>query len=311
MTRGLDWFDAFREMAPDWSVVLLGLVTQLGDVWFLGLLVGTVYWTDRTDRDEAAAIVGIMLSGLSLITALKAAFALPRPERVLVEVGTLPELVRPLYEATTTATGYGFPSGHALMSTVVYLTLAEYWSVGTRRRRYLVATSVVIAVCFSRIGLGVHYFVDVVAGAGAGLAFLLLTRPLLDRYPTHRGTFAFAIAVGTATVALVVSEMTPDAVLLFGASLGAFAGWQFAVLARAREAGHGPIRTSRPLTARAIGVVLSIVVLVAVTTFFGPVSLAAQSIALGAVAATFVAVPVVYRSEQVRNRGRRSPTGLR
>ncbi|WP_254525252.1 phosphatase PAP2 family protein [Natrinema caseinilyticum] len=309
MTRGLDWFDAFRDVAPDWSVVLLGLVTQLGDVWFLGLLVGLVYWTDRADRDEAAAILGITLAGLSLITALKAVFALPRPERVLVEVGTLPELARPLYEATTTATGYGFPSGHALMSTVVYLTLAEYWSVSTRRRRYLVAGAVVTAVCLSRIGLGVHYLVDVVAGAGAGLAFLLLTRPLLDRYPAHRGTLGFAIAVGISTVALVVSDVTPDAVLLFGASLGAFAGWQFAVLVRARETGRGPIRTSRPLTARAIGVVLSVVVLVAVTTSFGPVSLAARSIALGAVAAAFVSIPIVSRSERVRNRGRRSPSG--
>ncbi|QLG49386.1 phosphatase PAP2 family protein [Natrinema halophilum] len=309
MTRGIGWFDAFREVAPDWSVVLLGLVTQLGDVWFLGLLVGIVYWTDRSDRDEAAAIVGITLSGLSLITGLKAVFALPRPERVLVETGTLPELTRPLYEATATATGYGFPSGHALMSTVVYLSLAEYWSVSTRRRRYLGAGAIVTAVCLSRIGLGVHYLVDVVAGVGAGAALLLLTWPLLNRYPASRATIGFTLAVGLATVTLIVSRATPDAVLLFGASLGAFAGWQLALLARAREEGRGPIRSNRLLTARAIVAPLAVGVLVVITAYSGPVSLAFRSITLGAAAATFVAVPVISRSEQVRNRGRQAPSG--
>jgi len=232
MSRGLDWFDAFREVAPEWVIVLLGLVTQLGDVWFLGVVVGTVYLVSATRRDEAAAIFGLLLAGLSLITGLKHVFALPRPERVLVEVGALPETVHPLYQATATATGYGFPSGHALMTTVVYVSLAEYLSVGTRRQRYLGAAGLVTAVCLSRVGLGVHYLVDVVAGVAIGLVFLLLVWRLLERYPGHRGTLGFGLATGLAAVALVTSNADPDAVLLFGTTLGAFAGWQLALLAQ-------------------------------------------------------------------------------
>ena len=309
MSRGIGWFDSFRSVAPEWSVVLLGLVTQLGDVWFLGLLVGTVYWAATpARRDEAAAVFGLMVAGLSLITGLKEIFALSRPDRVLAAIETLPETVHPLYRATATATGYGFPSGHALMSTIVYLSLAEYLSVGTRRQRYLAAAGIVTAVSFSRVGLGVHYLVDVVAGVVVGLVFLALVAALLDRYPDHRGTIGFAIAVGVAVLSLVPARTDPDAVLLFGASLGAFAGWQLAVLVRDLEAGAGPIRASRSLTARATVAALVVVTLAASTISYWTAPVIAGSGLLGLAAAAFVTAPVLYRSDHVGGLGRRSPT---
>ncbi|WP_090619947.1 phosphatase PAP2 family protein [Natrinema salaciae] len=296
MSRGFGWFDAFREVAPEWAVVLLGFVTQLGDVWFLGLLVGTLYWFETEDRGRIAAVFGLLLAGLSLITALKHAFALPRPNRVLVEIGALPEAVHPLYEATATATGYGFPSGHALMTTIVYLSLARYTSVSTRRRRYLGAAGLVTAVCLSRVGLGVHYLVDVIAGVGVGLGFLVLVWRLFDRHPTHRGTLGFGLAVVLAAVALWTTGGDSDAVLLTGASIGAFAGWQVALVARGLDAGRGPIRASRPLTARTAAVVLSVASLVGLTGYYWPVSLLAGSGVLGLLVAAFVVAPVLYRT---------------
>lgn len=312
MSRGIDWFDSFRETAPEWAVVLLGLVTQLGDVWFLGLLVGALYWVEtKARRNEAATIVALLLAGLSLITGLKDAFALSRPERVLVEMRTLPDLVHPLYQATATATGYGFPSGHALMTTIVYLSLAEYLTVSTRRRRFLTAAGIIAAVCLSRVGLGVHYLVDVGAGVIAGLAFLSLASVILNRYPAHRGTLGFGLAVAVAGLALVPARTNPDAVLLFGTALGAFAGWQFAVLVRALDAGAGPIRTSRPMIARAAVAVLVIASLAAVAAVYWPAPTVAGSGVLGLAAAAFVTVPVLYRSEIVTGLGRRSPARSR
>ncbi len=312
MSRGIGWFDSFRVVAPDWSVVLLGLVTQLGDVWFLGLLVGIAYWAATPDRrDETAAVLGVTLAGLSLITGLKEVFALARPDRVLVTVEALPETVHPLYHATATATGYGFPSGHALMTTIVYLSLAEYLSVGTRRQRYLGAAGIVTAVSFSRVALGVHYLVDVIAGVAVGLVFLALVAALLDRYPDHRGTIGFAIAVGVAVLSLVPARTDPDAVLLFGMSLGAFAGWQLAVLVRDLEAGAGPIRTSRLLTARATVVILLVVALAAVSVSYWTAPVIAGSGLLGLAAAAFVTAPVLYRSDHVGDLVRGSPTRSR
>ncbi|MFA9416974.1 phosphatase PAP2 family protein [Natrinema sp. HArc-T2] len=309
MSRGIGWFDSFRAVAPDWSVVLLGLVTQLGDVWFLGFLVGIVYWAATPDRrDEAATVLGVTLAGLSLITGLKAVFALSRPDRVLVAVETLPETVHPLYRATATATGYGFPSGHALMTTIVYLSLAEYLSVGTRRQRYLGAAGIVTAVGFSRVALGVHYVVDVVAGIVVGIAFLLLAAELFDRYPDHRGTVGFALAVAIAALSLVPARADPDAVLLVGTSLGAFAGWQLAALVRDLEAGAGPIRASRLLTARAVVAALVVVALAAVSVSYWAVPVIAGSGLLGVAAAAFVTAPVLYRSDHIGELVRGSPT---
>jgi membrane-associated phospholipid phosphatase len=306
MSRGLGWFDAFRDLVPEWGVVVLGVVTQLGDVWFLSLLVGSVYWAGTKRGDGAAAIAGLTLSGYSLIVALKHVFALPRPDRVLVRVGALPEPVHPLYDATATATGYGFPSGHALVATVVYLSLAEHLSVGTRRARYLGAAAIVTIVSFSRVGLGVHYLVDVVAGIAVGIAFLLVARALLNRWPTHRGTVGFAIAVAVAGIAVVVTDAGTDAVLLAGASLGAFAGWQLAVLARTLDAGRGPIRTSRPLTVRSVLASVALASLVAGAVAFWPDPLRAGSGPVGLVAAALVATPVVARCDGIRTLGRRA-----
>jgi membrane-associated phospholipid phosphatase len=68
-----------------------------------------------------------------------------------------------------TATGWSFPSGHAMGSLVVYGMLA--YSIGSlvtsralRVCLVFVAICLVIAIGFSRIYLGVHYFSDVIAG---------------------------------------------------------------------------------------------------------------------------------------------------
>ncbi len=308
VSRGIGWFDAFREVAPEWAVVVLGLVTQLGDVWLLGLLVGAFYWFETDDRTVPAAVAGLLLAGLALVVGLKHVFALPRPERVLVRVGALPEFVHPLYDATATATGYGFPSGHALITTVVYLSLARSLSVGTRRRRYLGAAGIVTVVSLSRVGLGVHYLVDIVAGIGVGLAFLALAWGLLDRYPAHRGTLGFGLAVVLAVGALVASGADRDAVLLFGTSTGAFVGWELGVLVRAVDGGRGPIRTDRGLAARAALVAAALAALVALTGYYWPALAFAGSGVLGLVVAAFVAAPVVYRLERAGGRGERTPS---
>ena len=70
---------------------------------------------------------------------------------------------------------YSFPSGHATVAVVVYGFLAflvcrgqtanVQWRVG------LVAGAIVLAIAFSRLYLGVHWFSDVVAGLSLGVAW--------------------------------------------------------------------------------------------------------------------------------------------
>ena len=73
---------------------------------------------------------------------------------------------------------YSYPSGHALASTAVYLTLAilayEYLQTPVRRWIGLVAmATLAIGIGLTRIYLGVHFPSDVIAGSMVGLAWAM------------------------------------------------------------------------------------------------------------------------------------------
>ena len=71
-----------------------------------------------------------------------------------------------------------FPSGHSTMSTAAFLTLAMLVaSLETKRRSkalaYGLAAAVIVGVGFSRVYLGVHWPIDVLAGWCLGSAWAL------------------------------------------------------------------------------------------------------------------------------------------
>lgn len=83
-----------------------------------------------------------------------------------------PDLVEHLDTVHTAS----FPSGHAMMSTVIYLTLAALvvrFFDDMRVRAYVICVAVVISglVGISRIYLGVHWPSDVIAGWALGAAW--------------------------------------------------------------------------------------------------------------------------------------------
>jgi undecaprenyl-diphosphatase len=111
-----------------------------------------------------------------LSSALKALFRRPRPEVV-------PHLMR-VYSSS-------FPSGHSIISAVVYLTLGALLARTFRQRRfkfYFLAVAVVLTglVGVSRVYMGVHYPTDVLAGWTAGLVWATLCW-LVDRHLQRRG----------------------------------------------------------------------------------------------------------------------------
>jgi membrane-associated phospholipid phosphatase len=82
--------------------------------------------------------------------------------------------------------GYSFPSGHTFNSTVTYglVALVAWRSSLTAPLRRVIAVGLVIlvaAIGLSRIGLGVHYPSDVLAGWLGGLAFVALGAVLITR----------------------------------------------------------------------------------------------------------------------------------
>ena len=78
------------------------------------------------------------------------------------------------------ASGYSFPSGHAMGSTVVFGALAYLVLRANVRWRWkaaalALATTLIIGVALSRVYLGVHWISDVGAGITAGLLWVTMT----------------------------------------------------------------------------------------------------------------------------------------
>lgn len=213
--------------------VLFAALTQLGDVWFLFLMGATVYAAsarvEGVDRRQGAFVLALALFYVATVQALKGVFTLPRPTNAAVApvVEWVPQLLVPVFENTATATGYGFPSGHALGTTLVWggvaLALGE---TGRRRTRLAVAGVVVALVSFSRLALGVHFLVDVVAGAAIGAALLAALYRL-----SERGTVPDRVLLAALAVAVlgVLNTVTFDSVSALGATAGGWLSWHLLV----------------------------------------------------------------------------------
>ncbi|SFR33909.1 phosphatase PAP2 family protein [Halogeometricum limi] len=144
------------ESLPDAAVSLFSLLTHLGDPWLCLFAISFAYVVgDRVGiaRPSAAFVLALGLGAVGLTVGLKELFALPRPPMAA-------------------ESGYGFPSGHALGTTVFWGGAALLLDVGRRRVRLGVAAAVVVLVALSRVVIRVHYLVDVVAGVAVGVLFL-------------------------------------------------------------------------------------------------------------------------------------------
>ena len=99
-----------------------------------------------------------------------------------------PALPHPVAEAS----GYSFPSGHAL-GTMVMFGVALLLVLPLLRRRaarvsaWVVAVVAVALVGFSRVALGVHYVSDVLAGWLVGLGWLTVTVAVFESWRRSHG----------------------------------------------------------------------------------------------------------------------------
>jgi membrane-associated phospholipid phosphatase len=116
------------------------------------VLVGIALAYGLVVRQFDLAPLVLVVGAIALTTLLKTTLAVPRPPGSPVG-------------------GYAMPSGHALVSTVCYGTLAVTEDDGLGPR-VLVATALVAAIVASRVVIGVHYVPDVVVGTTLGASLV-------------------------------------------------------------------------------------------------------------------------------------------
>lgn len=145
---------------------LMMIVTNLGaEEAYVAFLVVTFVAIHATVGRRLASY---FLVAVYVMELLKLFFDMPRPFEVD------PSVLRS-QAAADTAGGSSFPSGHALSAMVFWGLAASY----VRRSWFsLVAALIVGLVAVSRIYLGVHFPIDVVAGLVLGFAFVVAGRAL-------------------------------------------------------------------------------------------------------------------------------------
>ena len=150
----------FREILRDitsfGSMTVLFVIT-LSVAGYLGL-------TGRSQ--DIWTLLAVSIGGLLLISCLKLGFSRARPDLAVDGVRVF-----------TTS----FPSEHAALSTMLYLTVARLIAAETRAPLasvycFSVSLILIVAVGVSRVCLGIHYPADILAGWSIGAAWAMSWR---------------------------------------------------------------------------------------------------------------------------------------
>jgi undecaprenyl-diphosphatase len=152
-------------IGPAWVHEMVRDITALGSFSLLGLVTVGVcaYLVMVRLRSAALLLVISVIGGTLLSTFLKMGYNRPRPDLT----------------AMSQQFTASFPSGHAMLSAVTFLTIGAVLARLAPSRRlkiFAIASAVFLTlmVGFSRLYMGVHYPSDILAGWCLGAAWAML-----------------------------------------------------------------------------------------------------------------------------------------
>ncbi len=158
--------DVSQPAFPGWVTSAMEDITSLGSgtVIVLFTLIVTGYLLLQKKYFWLGLVIIATIGGALLVFGLKELIGRTRPTAVthLLEEKSL-----------------SFPSGHSMMSAIVYLTQATLLSKIEKSRRakiYIISIALLLTLLIgiSRVYIGVHYPTDVLAGWVAGISWALL-----------------------------------------------------------------------------------------------------------------------------------------
>lgn len=147
LENGIEWVLAVQSIGP-WLATPMRLVSELGTEPFYLLVMPIVLWCYDYSLGFRVALI---LSASALSNGmLKLVFSMPRPFWVSAQV-----------RAYSFESSFGLPSGHSQNAVSIWGRLAH--GLG-RRWAYAAAIGLILLISISRIYLGVHFPLDVLAG---------------------------------------------------------------------------------------------------------------------------------------------------
>ena len=164
----------------------MGIITYLGhDMVFL-LTAFAFFWCVNKRQGYYTMAVGI--SGLTIGQVLKIMCQIPRP-------WVIDPNFTPVESAKPAATGYSFPSGHTQDAVSIFGTFAMWKK---KKSVWVVCIVIIALVALSRMYLGVHYPLDVIAALVCGAVLCLVMYPFFahdDReiMPVFVAIFIFSV----------------------------------------------------------------------------------------------------------------------
>jgi len=169
----LRWFHAWT--LPEWldaTVLQIPLTGTNLTILPLTLAIGWWLWKRKNLGIIALQMLVVTVGSLSLNPTMKYLLGRDRPD---------------LFPRRGMYNWASYPSGHAILTIAVYITIALllYRTRGWRWP-FLVAVAVFLANAYSRLYLAVHWPTDLVGGLLIGIVWLMGTWRAFTRHPAHR-----------------------------------------------------------------------------------------------------------------------------
>lgn len=180
------------------------IITYFGSEYAYIVLLTLYYWLINPVSARQLGILMGITYGVNTI--LKEWFQVPRP--FLAQ----PDIANEVPKAT--AEGWSFPSGHAQGTTT-------FWSYLALKYRKLLLTitaiTIILLVSFSRVYLGVHFFIDVVGGIIIGLIF-----PIISIYKPFPARQNWLVNIAVVSVSFLIVLTAQNLARPLGVVVGFF-----------------------------------------------------------------------------------------
>lgn len=163
-------------MRTPFLTTMMVMVTRLGDTFVLSsatALIAILLVMRGRSYDAALFVTALIITIISL-TVLKNTLQIARPVSLIYE-----------------ANGWSFPSGHATVATAFFFMLAHSFFSRMRTlgsKTILIVGSIVAAslIYFSRLYLGAHWTLDILAGIALGLLSVSFTILMFNIFIENR-----------------------------------------------------------------------------------------------------------------------------